>query len=109
MMSISNPKLKNEKSTVEQMIKMYCRKHHLENNTRFPCDECENLLDYAFLKLDKCVYGEKKPPCNKCSTHCYNQRMRNKIRPVMMYSGPRMFYKHPVLAIRYMINKMNFK
>jgi hypothetical protein len=108
-MRINDSKLEIEKSTVKQMIRLYCRRHHFGSSTFFSCDECNDLIEYAFLKLDKCVYGQKKPSCNKCTTHCYNQKMRKKIKAVMRYSGPRMIYINPILAIKYLVNKINFK
>jgi hypothetical protein len=31
--------------------------------------------------------------------HCYKPAMREKIKDVMRYSGPRMSYRHPLLAL----------
>jgi hypothetical protein len=109
MMLINSSKIENEKSAVEQMIKLYCRKHHAGDTISFPCDECSTMIDYAFLKLDKCIYGDKKPSCKNCSSHCYNQKMRDKIKAVMRYSGPRLIYYYPILSIKYLINKISFK
>ena len=99
-------KIENEKLTVEKMIEFYCSKHHHDKSTTSPCSECSSLIEYAHMKLDRCICGEKKPPCNKCSIHCYNNEMRNKIKSVMRYSGLRIIYVHPVLAIKYLINKI---
>jgi hypothetical protein len=40
-----------------------------------------------------------KPTCLNCTVHCYLPEMREEIRTVMRYSGPRMMIYHPVLAI----------
>ena len=38
------------------------------------------------------------------SVHCYQPQMREQIRQVMRYSGPRMLFHHPVMAIRHLID-----
>ena len=83
-----------EKNTLKDMIRLYCKdKHHSKNDL---CDECNELINYAFERLDKCPFGEEKTTCAKCPVHCYKPLMREKIRDVMRYSGPRMLYRHPV-------------
>ena len=37
------------------------------------------------------------------SVHCYQPQMRGQIRQGMRYSGPRMLFHHPVMAIRHLI------
>ena len=41
--------------------------------------------------------------CSNCTVHCYRPEMRERIRTVMRYAGPRMLFHHPVMAIRHMI------
>ena len=41
--------------------------------------------------------------CRNCKVHCYKPEMREKIREVMRYSGPRMIFHHPAAAIRHVI------
>lgn len=101
-------RIKIEKATVKAMISLYCKSHHNPYHSPgiFLCDDCGELIKYAFLKLEKCPYGEKKPPCSKCTVHCYSDDMRTKIKAVMKYSGPRMLYNHPFLAARYLLVKI---
>lgn len=47
-----------------------------------------------------------KPVCGKCKIHCYKPSMREKIKMVMRYSGPRMIYKHPVMLAKHAIDLM---
>ena len=35
--------------------------------------------------------------------HCYKPQMREKIRDVMRFSGPRMIFHHPIAAVRHVI------
>lgn len=68
------------------------------------CDECRELLDYAFLRLSKCPFQENKTTCGKCPVHCYKPGMRRKIQEVMRYVGPRMILTNPVLSIRHALD-----
>jgi hypothetical protein len=84
------------------MIEIYCRGIH--GSGRELCAECGELLSYAEKRLEKCPYGEGKPPCNKCPIHCYQPNKREQVRAVMRYSGPRMTFRHPVLALFHWID-----
>lgn len=66
------------------------------------CPQCQALLDYAHKRLEHCKFGEDKPSCTRCPVHCYKPAMRQQIRQVMRYSGPRMLLHNPVLAIRHL-------
>ena len=87
-------RMTREKSTLNDMIKIYCNGQHQSKDDL--CTECRELLDYAIERIEKCPFGENKTTCAKCPVHCYNTVMREKIRNVMHYSGPRMLYRHPV-------------
>jgi predicted amidophosphoribosyltransferase len=90
-------RIKREKKTIQYMIRLYCRKlHHTSNGI---CSDCKELLDYAMRRLDRCPFQESKTTCAHCRVHCYKPSMREQIRQVMKYSGPRMTYYHPVLAL----------
>ena len=82
------------------MIMIYCIKMHGVDKNEL-CPDCINLLNYAEHRIDKCIYGDKKPVCSKCKVHCYKPEMREKIRAVMRWAGPRMLPVHPVLSIRH--------
>ena len=79
------------------MIGMRCRSAH-----RTPaglCDDCARLLAYAEARIDACRFGADKPVCNRCPVHCYSRPMRDQVRTVMRFSGPRMPLAHPLLAV----------
>ena len=46
------------------------------------------------------MFGDDKPTCANCKVHCYSEAMRERVRDVMRYAGPRMLWRHPVLADR---------
>ena len=94
-MSQTHPRIERERKTVEAMIRLFCRNRH---GSRDLCPSCEELLAYAGKRLEACPYGKDKPACSHCPVHCYKPGMREQIRQVMRYSGPRMMWKHPVLA-----------
>jgi hypothetical protein len=85
------------------MIALYCRgnRHQVANA---PCSDCQRLLDYAFRRIDRCPYRAAKPPCARCPIHCYQPEMRQRVRQVMRYAGPRMLFLHPLLAIRHYLD-----
>ncbi len=91
-----------EKKTVRHMIELWCRKKHGGSPL---CAECSMLLDYSIARLEHCRFGEEKTKCHKCAVHCYMPEMREKIREVMRFSGPRMILYHPLEALRYMISR----
>ena len=91
-------RIDKEKRVVEVMIRLYCRKK--EGNSEL-CPECRELLDYALLRLSRCKFGEKKTSCKRCPIHCYKPDMRQRMREVMRYSGPRMLFYEPLEAIRH--------
>ncbi len=90
-----------ELKTLETMIGMYCRRHHGGNPL---CGECAALSDYARRRLERCVFGDAKPTCANCLVHCYRADMREKVRVMMRWSGPRMLLRHPILGIMHKID-----
>ena len=86
---------------VTVMIKMYCKHYHHTKGEL--CDECSKLLDYVKLRRSKCPFGDNKTFCSNCKVHCYNKEMREKIKKVMRYSGPRIFFIHPVIASKHIL------
>lgn len=91
-----------EQRTLDAMFEMFCHAHH---GTRHGlCAKCGDLNFYAERRLERCVFGDAKPTCAKCVVHCYNHEMREGIREVMRYAGPRMLVRHPVLGIRHVLD-----
>mgnify|MGYP004447573341 FL=1 len=83
------------------MIKLYCRRK--EGNKFGLCQRCQALLDYANMRLERCpVAAEDKISCRMCTIHCYSAEMRQSIREVMRWAGPRMMLYHPVEALRHL-------
>jgi len=98
-MTEQHPRIKREKKTIETMVTFYCnRKHGTKGEL---CAECADFLNYAFLRLDKCPFQEKKSTCGKCTVHCYRPDMKEKAKKVMRYSGSRMLLYHPRLALHH--------
>ena len=93
----THPRIARGKKTVEAMIRMYCRGFHSGGSSL--CPDCEGLMSYASERLDRCPFQEGKTACVKCPVHCYKPAMREKIRKVMRYAGPRMLWRQPVYAL----------
>jgi len=90
-------RIAREWKTVQAMIRIYCR--NLHGGKKALCAACEELRLYAEKRLERCPFAEEKPTCVMCPVHCYEATMRERVRQVMRYAGPRMLLRHPVLAL----------
>lgn len=90
-----------ETRTVEAMIRIHCRARHGTSSAL--CTECAGLLEYARTRIVRCPFGGGKPVCNQCTIHCYEASVRERIREVMRFAGPRMAWRHPLLAMRHQL------
>lgn len=102
MKSNTEKKREKEKQVVTLMIRLYCRKKH--GMKAGLCPECKALADYSCTRSDRCPFMENKTFCSNCKVHCYKPEMREKIRQVMRFSGPRMAFYHPVMAMQHVIS-----
>ncbi len=106
-----------EKRVVSLMISLYCyKKHdgfrkgvHRRMGAPILCVECAELDRYARQQIDRCPFMETKTFCSNCRVHCYKPEMREKIKEVMRFSGPRMFFYHPIMALRHVITSKKEK
>lgn len=94
-------RLRREKETIRKMARIFCKSHHQTKEGL--CEECRALLSYALERIDRCPYQEEKPACSACPIHCYAPAMREKVRQVMRYAGPRMLLRHPILAVLHLL------
>ncbi len=62
-------RIEREKDCVAKMVGIYC--HDMHGTRGDLCEECRKLLDYAAVRIDKCVFGARKSTCAKCAIHCY--------------------------------------
>lgn len=99
MNKVEKKRLK-EQQTIEKMILLYCKKNH---HTSKLCPECQKLLDYAKARSRRCPFMEEKTFCAHCKVHCYKPEMRERIRQVMRYSGPRMLIYDSKTALWHML------
>jgi hypothetical protein len=102
VMNRMHPRMVREWKTVEAMIGIYCRGQHGAADEL--CEECQAVAEYARQRLLRCPFQEEKPTCANCVVHCYKPAMREEIRAVMRYAGPRMLTRHPVLAILHLVD-----
>ena len=107
MQQLLADKREREKRVVAQMIQLYCSKQH--HNGATLCKECSCLLSYANERIDHCPFIKEKTFCSNCQVHCYQPQMREQIRQVMRYAGPRMLLHHPVLAVRHLLESRREK
>jgi len=102
-----NKRIRREILTVEKMIRLYCKHDHKIGVDG--CKECGDLLEYARKHTLNCKFGDQKPVCSNCLVHCYKPEKREKIKMVMRFSGPRMIWTYPNLAIQYIYDKKKYK
>jgi hypothetical protein len=95
-------RIAREKKTIAAMMRIHCRSRH--GMSEALCDACAGLLHYAECRLDRCPFGAAKPTCVQCPIHCYKPEMRDRVREVMRFAGPRMLWRHPILAIRHLMD-----
>ena len=92
---------RRDTETVIQMIEIYCRGQHKTPKGQL-CPECDQLARYVRERVRKCPVMETKTFCSSCPVHCYSADMRERIRAVMRYSGPRMVFHDPVRAMQHL-------
>lgn len=111
-----------EAAMVSEMIALWCRAHHagvmheprpvivrVSGRDVALCPECSELCSYALSRISHCPHMGTETFCSVCPTHCYKPSMREKIREVMRWSGPRMLFHRPALAIRHAMVTMKAK
>jgi hypothetical protein len=91
-----------EQQTLEAMIRLYCRKHHGQQDDL--CDACQELYDYSRKRLAHCPFQEGKTACGQCQVHCYKLAMRERICEVMRDVGPTMIRHHPLMALAHVLD-----
>lgn len=101
---ISGGRLAREWKTMSVMVRIFCRDHHHPVNGL--CGECQQFLDYAHERLERCRFGEQKPTCAKCPVHCYSRDRREQAKAVMRYAGPRMLWEHPLQSLRHWLDSL---
>ena len=106
-------KIEREKHTLALMVGIYCRGNKHEGRAQTGpapdgsglCPTCQELVDYAFKRIDACPCMETKTFCSACETHCYKPDMRERVREAMAYAGPRMMFYDPKGAIKHLLSK----
>ena len=106
MNRLEQGRLRREWRTLDAIIAIACRGRNHERapgGRRALCPACAELRAYAEQRLLRCPFGEGKPTCNNCQVHCYRPEMRQRVREVMIFAGPRMLLHHPVLALLHLV------
>lgn len=90
-------KIRQEQEVAQEMIRLFCRKKH--GGKECLCPSCAELAAYVRERTRKCPFMEEKTFCSQCRVHCYSPAMRERIREVMRFSGPRMIFHRPGMAL----------
>lgn len=117
---MSDPKVRADTCLLGDFAGIYCRGRHrgadrealvsgaaaLGVYGRKPpalCVRCADLVRYAEQRRASCP-KDPKPFCSHCDTHCYSRGMRDRVREVMRYAGPRsMFTRHAFAGVKHLI------
>lgn len=108
MAKTQEEKLVFELKVLAQMFNLYCKKHHQQAGDEL-CADCSEVYSYAEARSKACRFRENKVFCLNCSTHCYKESMRERIRVIMRYSGPRMLFHHPLVLLQHMLESSKEK
>ncbi|QWA13310.1 nitrous oxide-stimulated promoter family protein [Sodalis ligni] len=98
---MTGKRILREKLTLYKMIALYARRSPEALPDPF---HYQALYEYAAKRLDCCVFGEEKPACKHCPVHCYPFAKREEIKQIMRWAGPRMLWRHPLLALRHLLD-----
>lgn len=101
-------KREREMRVMEQMIGLWCHGEHGSAKGEL-CDGCRELRDYALERTRRCPRMAVKTFCSACDIRCYNKAMGDRVREAMRYSGPRMIFHHPVLAVGHLADTLRAK
>lgn len=94
--------LEKEKEVFKLMVEIYCKGHKHENSI---CLDCQLIVDYGIRRIDNCPFGEEKTFCSQCKIHCFQDEKRKKVKEIMRYSGPRMIFYHPIMALKHIFKR----
>jgi hypothetical protein len=106
-MARKDDRLRREKLTLRKMAGIYCRGHHQTREEL--CPDCLKVLNYVLERVESCPFGEEKPVCSGCPVHCHKPAIRENLRQVMRYSGPRMLVRYPLLTLLHFLDSLGKK
>ena len=98
---MSGKRIQREKQTITKMIDLYASGCPQASPN---AEKYRALHRYALKRLDRCAFGEEKPACKQCPIHCYQPAKREEMKQIMRWAVPRMLWRHPILAIRHLID-----
>lgn len=89
-----------EKEIFTKMTELYCKGK--EHNSEL-CNHCKEIITYSHGRIDSCKFGDDKKFCSQCTVHCFKEDMRKEVKKIMRFSGPRILFYHPVMALKHLI------
>lgn len=101
-MTVFRNRMQREAETIKVMVVIYCQHHH--NLDVESCPKCSEIQNYALDRLHNCPYQEGKTSCKSCPIHCYKPSMKEDVKKVIRFSGPRMVLRHPILTLFHFID-----
>lgn len=96
------PRIAREQETIRCMIHLY--QSTAPAAADIDAAHFQQLYQYACARLARCPFGENKPACKRCPIHCYQPAKRDEMKAIMRWAGPRMLWRHPLLALRHQLD-----
>jgi hypothetical protein len=82
-------RIEDRKSYIDHAVRFYCTKKHGGDL----CSECKELLDYAMDRIDSCPNNLSGIRCKGCPTRCYSSKMSERMKDVLSFTAPHMFFQ----------------
>ena len=99
-------RIQEEKQFFSHMVHYFCK---WSQGSEQICLGCEQLLEYAYDRLDRCPYGSRKPTCFRCTSSCFRADMRKRKEDVVRTTLAKMVFLHPVLLFKHIWYDIRFK
>ena len=65
---------------------------------------CTGLFAYAMERLERCPYPGTETHLCQLPDPLLSKKKREQVRLMMRYAGPKMLLRHPILAVRHLID-----
>ncbi|MEA3353904.1 MAG: nitrous oxide-stimulated promoter family protein [Campylobacterota bacterium] len=98
---MTNEKFTSEAQTLKKFFSIYCKDKHTDqvpfaSHLKYKnftynielelCQECKELIEYSFHRLQACPH-DIKPKCRTCKAPCYDKSQWKKLAKLMRYGG----------------------
>lgn len=103
-------KAREDRMTMEAIGRIYCRGNHKNRqcDQSGMCPECRLAIEETLERTATCPKGHVGN-CEDCDIHCQRGEAQENIKRIMRYAAPRMMFRHPLMAARYLRKKLTHR